>query len=152
MEGSAQDPHALVERMFGGQPFMELLGVRISSVVAGKVEMRLPYRNDLTQHDGYFHGGVIATLADNAGGAASYTQLPPGKGALTVELKVNLLSPGLGEELVARGEVVRFGQRLIVSRSDVYSVRAGVETHCATCLMTLIVLETPSAKTKLSST
>ncbi len=137
---------AKVERMLTGQPFMALLGVRLGHVEAGKAELRLPYRRELTQHDGFFHGGLIATLADNAGGAAAYTTLSPGMGGLTVEIKVNLLAPGVGEELVARGEVVRAGKRLVICRSDVFAVRGGKESHCATCLMTLIVAETPSAK------
>jgi uncharacterized protein (TIGR00369 family) len=147
MSDNPHDLRAFVERMIGGQPFMELLGARVSRVEPGRVESRLPFRRELTQHDGYFHGGVIATLADNAGGAASYTSIPAGMGALTVEIKVNLLAPGIGAELVARGEVVRAGKRLVVSRSGVFAVRDGRETLCATCLMTLIVAETPSAKT-----
>ena len=146
MSDTPRDLRAFVERMIRRQPFMELLGAQLGRVEPGHVELRLPYRRELTQHDGYFHGGVIATLADNAGGAASYTRIPEGMGTLTVELKVNLLAPGLGEELVARGEVVRAGKRLIVSRSDVFAVRDGREAHCATCLMTLIVAETPSAQ------
>ncbi len=146
MSEAPLDLRALVERMLTGQPFMALLGVRLGSVAAGRVELRLPYRRELTQHDGFFHGGVIATLADNAGGAAAYTTLSPGMGGLTVEIKVNLLAPGVGQELVARGEVVRAGKRLVICRSDVFAVRDGKESHCATCLMTLIVAETPSAK------
>jgi len=146
MSEAQVDLRAQVERMLAGQPFMELLGVRLGHVEPGKAELRLPYKRELTQHDGFFHGGVIATLADNVGGAAGYTTLPPGMGGLTVEIKVNLLAPGVGEELIARGEVVRAGKRLVVCRSDVFALRDGKETLCATSLMTLMVAETPSAK------
>ena len=103
-----------VREMFAGQPFMEHLGAELGAVRPGYAEIRLPYRTAVTQHDGYFHGGVIATLADNSGGAAGYTVLPPGKGLLTVEFKINILAPGRGEALIARGRVVRPGRRLII--------------------------------------
>jgi uncharacterized protein (TIGR00369 family) len=137
---------AMVERMLDSQPFMTFVGAKLGAVSPGRAELHLPYKRELTQHDGFFHGGIIVTLADNAGGAASYTVLPQGMGGLTLEIKVNLLAPGIGEELVARAEVIRPGKRVIVTRSDVYAVRQGKETHCATCLMTLYAAETPSAK------
>ncbi len=137
---------AMVERMLRGQPFMDLIGAKLTSVSPGRAELRLPYKRELTQHDGFFHGGIVMSLADNTAGAASYTTLPAGYGGLTLEIKVNLLAPGIGEELIARAEVIRPGKRIIVTRSDVYAVRAGQETHCATCLMTLYAAETPSAK------
>jgi uncharacterized protein (TIGR00369 family) len=149
MSGSVPDAAggaiAAARRMFETQPFMEHLGAKLTLVVPGRAEIRVPFRRELTQHDGFFHGGIVATLADMAGGAAAYTRVPAGFGALTVEIKVNLLAPGVGEALVARGEVLRAGKRLIVCRSDVFAVRAGQESHCGTCLMTLMVAETPSA-------
>lgn len=132
--------------MFQMEPFMDYLGAELTQVMPGRAEIRVPYRRELTQHDGYFHGGVVATLADMAGGCAAYTRVPPGFGGLTVDIKVSLLAPGVGAALVARGEVMRAGRRLIVCRSDVFAVREGQETHCATALMTLMVAETPSAK------
>ena len=127
--------------MFEGQPFMEHIGARLAAVAPGFAEIRLPYARAVTQHDGFFHGGVIATLADNSGGAAGYTMLRPGQALLTVELKVNILAPGRGEELIARGRVVRTGRSLVVSAAEVFALQGGVETLCATELMTLLVID-----------
>ncbi|HKI97925.1 MAG TPA: PaaI family thioesterase [bacterium] len=129
--------------MFEGQPFMAHIGAELGAVRPGYAEIHLPYSEAVTQHNGFFHGGVIATLADNSGGAAGYTLLPPGKGLLTVEFKVNILAPGRGERLIARGRVVRPGRSLFVSASEVYAVREGQETLCATELMTLMVVDKP---------
>ena len=46
------------------QSFLRLLGAEITAVAPGAVETRLPWRADLCQQHGYFHAGVIATLAD----------------------------------------------------------------------------------------
>ncbi len=50
------------------------LGTELLRVKPGRAEIRITYRDDLRQHQGYFHGGVIGTIADNvcwyaAGGA-----------------------------------------------------------------------------------
>jgi len=129
-----------VREMFAGQPFMRHIGARLVSAAPGRSEIHLPFRSEVTQHDAYYHGGIIAMLSDMAGGCAVYTLLPAGQRALTVEFKVNIIAPGQGEMLVARGQVVRAGRTLIVCRSDVSGVRGGEETACAACLMTLMTV------------
>ena len=59
---------------------------------------------------------------------------------LTVEYKMNLLAPGDGEMLVARGRVLKSGRTLVVSRVDVGVVKGGRETLCATLLETLVTM------------
>lgn len=126
-----------VRDSFGQQGFMKLIGAELGVVEAGTVEIVLPYDPKVTQQHGYFHGGVVGTLADNAGGYAAYTMLDRDEECLTAEYKINILAPGRGEKLLARGHVLKPGRTLIISRTDVYAVANGVETLCATSLMTL---------------
>ena len=67
--------------------------------------------------------------------------MPPEMTVLTVEYKLNIVAPGKGERLIARGQVVRPGRTLTVTRSDVYAVHGGAEKLCATGLQTLMCLE-----------
>ena len=134
---------AAIQAMFAGQPFMAHIGAELGSVGPGRAEIRLPFSPAVTQHHGFFHGGVIATLADNAGGAAGYSVLPAGQGLVTVEFKVNILAPGRGEALVARGRVLRAGRTLLVAASEVFAVAEGRETLCASNLMTLMAVDRP---------
>ncbi len=122
---------------FDGQAFMHTIGASLSKLAPGAVELTLPYREDLTQQHGFIHGGLVATLADNAAGGAAATLLPDGWSLLTAEFKINLLAPAEGDRLVARAEVVRPG-RLSVCRSDVFAVQSDAETLCATALVTLM--------------
>jgi acyl-coenzyme A thioesterase PaaI-like protein len=59
-----------------------------------------------------------------------------GTRVLTVELKVNLLAPAVGDFLRARGEVVRPGRNLAVCRGDAYAVSGGSSKHVANILTT----------------
>jgi len=57
-----------------------------------------------------------------------------------VEYKMNLLAPGDGELLIADGRVLKAGRNLVVSRAEVYVVKGGRETHCATMQQTLMTM------------
>ncbi len=123
---------------FHGQPFMSFLGAELSAVGVGSCEIRLPFQKSLTQQHGFFHGGVIATLADNAGAGAAYSQMAEGEQPLSVEFKINLLAKAVGECLVARARVIQNGRRIKVSQTDVFARKDGVEERCATALVTVI--------------
>jgi uncharacterized protein (TIGR00369 family) len=117
------------------------LGATLAEVKPGYCEIRLPFPPELAQQHGFFHGGVIGTIGDSAGGYAALTLMPAGAGVLTVEYKMNLLAPGDGKLLIARGEVVKAGRSLVVSRADVAVVKDGTETLCATLLQTLMRIQ-----------
>ncbi|HET9701107.1 MAG TPA: PaaI family thioesterase [Burkholderiales bacterium] len=130
-----------VRESFARQRVMSFLGAQIAVVAPGRCEVRLPFRPELSQQHGYFHGGVIGTIGDSAGGYAAYTLMPADAGVLTVEYKINLLAPGDGELLIARGQLLKAGRSLMVSRSDVSVVKDGRESLCATLLQTLMTMK-----------
>ncbi len=133
-----------IRSAFERQGFMKLIGAELVEIAPGFVEIHLPYKNELSQQHGYFHAGVVGTIADNSGGFAAFTLLPSTSSILTVEFKLNLVAPGKGDRLIARGKVLKQGKTLTVCRPDVFSVKNGKEKLCATALMTLINLENTS--------
>lgn len=138
----APDPDfaARVRRSFARQAAMRLIGAEIAALAPGHCEIRLPYRPELSQQHGFFHGGVIGMIADSAGGYAAFTLMPADSSVLTVEYKMNLLAPGDGELLIADGQVLRAGRNLVISRAEVYVVKDGGEVHCATMQQTLMTM------------
>ena len=129
-----------VQASFDRQQAMKLLGAKLARLAPGECDIELAYRPELTQQHGYFHGGIIGTIADSAGGYSAFTLMPEDSSVLTVEYKMNLLAPGDGELLVARGRVLKSGRTLVVSRVDVVVVKGGHETLCATLLETLMTM------------
>lgn len=129
-----------VRDSFGRQAFMHFIGAEIADVAPGSVEIRLPYRPELVQQHGFFHGGIVGTLADNACGYASFTLAAPDASVLTVEYKLNLMAPASGDLLIARGRVLRPGRQLVVAQADVFAVREGREKPVATALATLMLM------------
>ena len=129
-----------VRASFGRQRFMALLGAELVDVRPGACEIRLPFRPELGQQHGYFHGGVIGTLSDNACGYAAFSLAPVDSTILTVEYKLNIVAPGDGVLLISRGTVLKPGRTLYVCRADTFVVAAGRERLCATALETLLVM------------
>ncbi len=129
-----------VSSSFTRQPFMDLIGAELVDVQPGYCEIQLPYKKELSQQHGYFHGGVIGTIADNCGGYAAYSLLPEGTSILTVEYKINLVAPGNGERLIGRAKVIKPGRTLMISSTEIFVVSNGVEKLCATSLMTLMAM------------
>jgi uncharacterized protein (TIGR00369 family) len=125
---------------FSKQGAMAHLGATLERVEPGLVEIRMPFRAELSQQHGFFHAGMISTIADSAGGYAGFTLFAADAGVLTVEFKINLLAAADGELAIATGEVVRSGRTLTVCRLEAYVEKAGRRTHCATGMQTLMCL------------
>jgi uncharacterized protein (TIGR00369 family) len=129
-----------VRLSFAQQSIMKLIGANLSLVEPGVVEIRLPYRKDLTQQNGYLHAGIVTTIADSACGYAALTLMPAGSGVLSVEFKVNLLRPAKGAQFLARAEVIKAGKTLTVVRADVFALSENSRTLVATMQGTMMCL------------
>jgi uncharacterized protein (TIGR00369 family) len=130
-----------VRDSFRRQAFMATLGAEIASRKKGEVEIRFPFHASLTQQNGFVHAGAITSILDSACGYAALSVAPEGHDVLSVEFKVNLLSPAVGEEFCARGQVKRAGKTLIVCAADAFARKDGREKMVATMLATIIVLK-----------
>ena len=60
--------------------------------------------------------------------------------SVTVEYKLNLVAPADGERLVARGEVVKPGRTLIITKAEVFAIRDGKWTLCALMQQTIMAM------------
>lgn len=139
---TASDPQyeSRIRESFARQGLMKHLGAELAELAPGSVTIRVAFRAELTQQHGYFHAGVSGAIADSACGYSAYTLMPTDASVLTVEYKMNLLTPADGEELVARARVLRSGRTLKICAADVYVRKQGEEVHCATMLATIMCL------------
>ena len=129
---------------FDRQGLMRLLGAELVDAGGGRAVIEVPYREDLTQQHGYFHGGVVTSIADTACGYAAYTTMPADASVLTVEFKINLMNPAAGERLRAEARVHKAGRTLVVAGATVTIIRGDKEVPCGEMLGTFIVLRDTS--------
>jgi uncharacterized protein (TIGR00369 family) len=128
MTGSAADAVGdLVDR----HPYLDWLGVEVVSAGDGEAVVTLPaddsHRNLSMENPQTIHGGIIATLVDNATGIALRTTFddPASAKLTTTNLDVNYLRPAT-DDVTATAEVRRSGGSIGVADVDL-TTGAGAE-------------------------
>ncbi len=132
-------PELLIEN-FNRQKTMRWIGAQLTDLRPGYAEVTLPWREEFTQQSRSVHGGILTTIGDNAGGYAAWTLEPNDANMLAVEFKINLLGEAKGDPIIARGNVVKHGRSLSISRIDIFSVEDGLEKLCAIMQQTLMCI------------
>ncbi|HKY97266.1 MAG TPA: PaaI family thioesterase [Gemmatimonadaceae bacterium] len=127
-----------VRDSFSRQNLMSTLGARVERVAPGEVDIALPIRPEISQQHGFVHAGAIASIADSACGYAALTLLDSDCGVLAVEFKINLMAPGAGETLLARGRVIKSGRTLSICQADVVALKGGSERNVAVMIATIM--------------
>ncbi len=141
---SDPDWEARVRESFARQSFMATIGAEIAALAPGRCAVALASRRDLCQQRGFLHGGVTTAVADTAAGFAAYSLMPANSAPLTVELKINLMSPALGDRFVADARVLRPGRTLTIVETDVRAESAAGSKLIARMLATMICIENTS--------
>ena len=143
---------ALVRRVFSEQiPFNRVLGVQIESITFATATVRFANRSELVGNflRGSLHGGVVSATLDLTGGLVAFLSvLKPLAGLSdeeklarletvgTVDLRVDYLRPGLGSEFIATGEVLRAGNKVVVTRMELHNE---ADDHLAAATGTYLV-------------
>jgi uncharacterized protein (TIGR00369 family) len=137
------DPHyvARIKDSFGRQGFMRHIAARIEELAPGRCVVAADFREELAQQHGFFHGGLVGALADNAGAYAAFTLIEANQSMLTVEYKINLIAPARGQILRAVGEVVRPGRTLTMCQVNVLAINGADEPQlCGFATVTMMTL------------
>jgi uncharacterized protein (TIGR00369 family) len=108
-----------VRERFARSEFHNWIGMRLTRVEPGEVDVSLDVQPHHLNLVGLLHGGMIATLADTATGLAYRTVLRPGTRHVTTHLSVIFLSPGRAGLVTTRGRVVKAGGRFGYAEADV---------------------------------
>jgi len=117
-----------VRASFARQNMMATIGANLTLVTPGIVEIEMPFSTTLTQQHGFLHAGVIAAALDSACGNAALSIMPENAAVLSIEFKVNLLSPGRGARFLFRGSVTKPGRTIVVADAQAYAIAADEET------------------------
>ena len=129
--------YALAEEVFAERiPFNRLLGLHIESIESERASMRFMMREDLVGNSerGILHGGVTAAVLDVTGGLVAFVSVIKRLGELpmdealdrfsrmgTIDMRVDFLRPGSGEYFIASAHMLRSGNRIAVTRSELHN-------------------------------
>jgi uncharacterized protein (TIGR00369 family) len=104
--------------LFVGTPYLATLGLVVEHYEPDEVEIRLPFRHDLSNDGHTYHGGVVATMLDTAGALAAWSNHDFDRGvrAATVSMSVQYLAASDRTDLVCRAVTVRRARELIFTQ------------------------------------
>jgi acyl-CoA thioesterase len=106
------------ERLRRSNPIIHF-GFKLVKAERGRAVFRMPVLEVHKQIHRVVHGGVLAMLADTAGGFAAFLASPPGSRVVTIEMKINFLEGVADGEIKADARVLRQGKTTSVVDCDV---------------------------------
>ena len=106
-----------LKSLFDKAPMKRTFNMSLDYDSSGSAIFTMPYDAKFNHSLGGTHGGVIATLLDNAGWFAAAVQYD--YWLATVDLHVQLLKHVSGEALKAKGEIIKTGKQLSFTRMEV---------------------------------
>lgn len=102
-----------------GELFAQLR-LRETPARGNEFEMTMPVNSQVINTSGALQGGLIATLADVAGGRLALEHIPPAAGLTTADLFIRYLSPITGGTARAVPRVLRAGRRSVIVQVDIF--------------------------------
>src|ERR1700694_3861314 len=110
------------EEAVATMPLCVTLGMVAVDAPAGAVALSLEWAPELCTSGGILHGGVLMALADSAGGACAFLNLPDGaSGTSTIESKTNFLGAVRAGTVTATARPLHVGRTTIVVETEVRS-------------------------------
>ncbi len=129
-----------VHQSFARQQAMHTLGAQLEQVAPGAVDIGLDWAAALTQQHGFLHAGMVSAALDSACGYAAFTLMAAEAEVLTIEFKINLLAPALGNRFRMEGRVLKPGRTITVAEGRAYALADGQEKLTATMHCTLMAV------------
>ena len=98
-------------------PVNKMLGMIIEKLEEGYVEIHLPFQTKFVGdfQKGLYHGGVLASVADTAGGLVAYSLARNGDQVNTIDMRIDYLHGALEDDLFAEARLVKAGNRIILA-------------------------------------
>ncbi|WP_298816898.1 PaaI family thioesterase [Chloroflexus sp.] len=134
-----------VRSSFARQGLMRSLHAVIDHIRPGELSITMPADPAFSQQHGYVHGGAIASILDSACGYAALSLMPADREVLTVEFKINFLSPARGSRFIATGRVIRTGRAVTVCTGEAIALDG--DRRATIALMQATMFAVPASPT-----
>lgn len=102
-------------------PFFVLMGIDVEEVDSGRAVLRMQVRPDMMNGEGWLQGGIYCALADEAMVLAIYPLLSPAETIATITETTTFHGGTREGVLLAVGQVVRKGSRIIFAEGEIRS-------------------------------
>nr|WP_299339217.1 hotdog fold thioesterase [Allomuricauda sp.] len=100
-------------------PIHKFLGLKVEKLEREFIRISVPFRDEFVGdiRKNRWHGGIMATIMDTVGGAIGYANFESqGDSLSTIDLRVDYLRGAEARALTFEGELVRMGNRIMVTK------------------------------------
>lgn len=132
------ETEAKVRASFARQTMMATLGAELLDLGHGTARIAAPILPGSRQQQDAGHAALTFAIGDSAAGYAALTMFGADDEIMTVEMKINLLRPALGDRLIAEGRVIKPGRRITVVAAEVFAETDGKRKQIALLQGTMI--------------
>ena len=128
---------SILKKVYSEQmPFNRLLGIKVDNLSMEKAIVSISMKDELigNYEQKILHGGVISSIMDLTGGVIAqvnalrqmenYTikdAISSFSKMSTIDMRVDFLRPGRGEQFICTGWIVRSGNKVAVTRMEVHN-------------------------------
>lgn len=122
-----QNKKELVKFIEKSIPIHNFLRLKVLELEDGYVKVSVPYRKEVVGDIrlNRWHGGIIATIMDSVGGITGWTHFTSNNDKLaTIDIRVDYLKAAQASTIIVSGEIVRLGNRIMVTKMKAYQNEA----------------------------
>lgn len=104
-------------------PIHKALNLEVTEIEEKKIVIKIPFSPMVIgdSRSNRWHGGILSMVMDVAGGMVGATTFESFNDKVTtVDIRVDYLEPPKAEDLYIEGEIVRLGNRILVSKMRAY--------------------------------
>lgn len=122
-------------------PANKLLGLKVVAINDDNIEVFVPFRNEFIgdYRQGFWHGGILANIADAAGGLAGFITLnSPDDKINTIDMRIDYLTPAILEDIHVTVKLIKVGKRILNTDVVLYQSDINKPVAVARCAYSLL--------------
>lgn len=106
-------------------PWLDDLGMVVEEITDNGAVVRLPWDARIARDGGLITGQALMSFADAAMVVVISSAIGGFQKMATVDMTTSFLAPAFNTDVIARGEVIKRGKRMIYGRIDLETAESG---------------------------
>jgi uncharacterized protein (TIGR00369 family) len=122
-------------------PANKIFGIQIIELKRGHVKLHVPFKEEFVGDfkQGLWHGGILASIADTAGGLAGASTLSfPDDKINTIDMRVDYLNGAIKKDIYVEADLIKIGNRVIKADVKIYQEDSQEPVALARCAYSIL--------------
>ena len=119
-------------------PWLDELHMRVEELTENGAVVRLPWDERIARDGGLITGQALMSFADAAMVVVISSAIGGFRRMATIDMTTSFLAPAFNTDVIARGEVLRRGKRMIYARIDLETADSGEQVALIQTTWTLL--------------